>query len=275
LWSGLKPVRHAVLAVLGALVACGSPDPYRDFVPGEQGRVVRIIDGDAFVLDTGQSVRLVAIEAPAPGRRNRAPEPHADNSARLLEDLALGRVVRLYYAGLSRDRYDRALAHARTIDTAGPDLWINRELVARGAARVRIYPDTARGAEPLLAVEADARAGGIGLWSLGDYAIGRASEVAAGRRGFVIIEGVLAAPVAPSEPEAGDRRRRPPPSCVRPFLDSAVRLDVAPAAAEICRLPVGSRLQVRGYLSGGRLEVTHRLNASLLAGAGPVASAAP
>jgi len=33
--------------------------------PGEHGRVVRVIDGDALVLDTGQSVRLVGIEAPA------------------------------------------------------------------------------------------------------------------------------------------------------------------------------------------------------------------
>jgi endonuclease YncB( thermonuclease family) len=50
---------------LAALAACSAPDPLAGTQPGEHGRVVRVIDGDALVLDTGQSVRLVGIEAPA------------------------------------------------------------------------------------------------------------------------------------------------------------------------------------------------------------------
>jgi endonuclease YncB( thermonuclease family) len=61
----------------------------------------------------------------------------------MLEDMALGREVQLFYAGLTRDRYDRTLAHVMTTDALGPDLWLNREMVARGGARVRVYPDTA------------------------------------------------------------------------------------------------------------------------------------
>jgi len=57
-WQGL-------LMALAALAACSAPDPLAGTQPGEHGRVVRVIDGDALVLDTGQSVRLVGIEAPA------------------------------------------------------------------------------------------------------------------------------------------------------------------------------------------------------------------
>lgn len=104
--------------------------------------MVRVIDGDALVLDTRQSVRLIGIEAPARPYKDRVGAPYFEESRRMLEDMALGREVQLFYAGLTRDRYDRALAHVVTTDALGPDLWLNREMVARGGARMRVYPDT-------------------------------------------------------------------------------------------------------------------------------------
>lgn len=44
----------AVFGLLIALAACGAPkDPLDELVVGERGRVVRVLDGDALVLDTG------------------------------------------------------------------------------------------------------------------------------------------------------------------------------------------------------------------------------
>ncbi len=62
----------------------------------------------------------------------------------------MGREVRLYYPGLTRDRYDRALAHVETTDAKGPDFWVNEEMLRRGGARLRIYPDTSAGSEALV-----------------------------------------------------------------------------------------------------------------------------
>ena len=59
--KGLAAGAFALLMV----TACGKTGPLSTMEPGERGRVVRIIDGDALVLDTGQSVRLVGLEAPA------------------------------------------------------------------------------------------------------------------------------------------------------------------------------------------------------------------
>ncbi|MEH6411849.1 MAG: hypothetical protein V7741_15080 [Hyphomonas sp.] len=58
-WQGL------LVLALATLAACSAPNPLAETQPGEHGRVVRVIDGDALVLDTRQSVRLIGIEAPA------------------------------------------------------------------------------------------------------------------------------------------------------------------------------------------------------------------
>ena len=63
-WQGL-------FGALLVLAACSGPDPLAGTQPGEHGRVVRVIDGDALVLDTGQSVRLIGIEAPAGPYKDR------------------------------------------------------------------------------------------------------------------------------------------------------------------------------------------------------------
>ena len=117
--------------------ACSQASPFPDMQPGETGRVVNVIDGDMLVLDTGQGVRLVSIESPALYPRDRDADPFAAEGARILEDLTLGRRVQLYYPGITRDRYDRALAHVVTIDGAGPETWLNAAMLERGAAWVR------------------------------------------------------------------------------------------------------------------------------------------
>ena len=108
--------RLFALAICIFITGCAPPSPLPDMQPGEQGRVVKIIDGDALVLESGQSVRLVSVLAPVLYPRDRPPDRYAGESARALEDLALGRRVQLFYPGLTRDRYDRALADSQTLD---------------------------------------------------------------------------------------------------------------------------------------------------------------
>ena len=237
------------------LAACGRSDPLDVLVPGEHGRVVRVLDGDALVLDTGQSVRLVGLEAPVRKRRDRPAQPYAEEAARMLEDMALGRRVQLYYAGLTRDRYDRALAHVVTDDALGPRLWLNRQMALQGGARVRTWPDTALAAGVLVEAEADARSAARGLWSLEAYKIAAARELPRETRGFVLVEGLV-----------GDARRESEgkTACRRPLLNSAIRLDIRRSAGTLCALETGHRVRVRGWLSAGRLDVTHPANLEVL-----------
>jgi endonuclease YncB( thermonuclease family) len=239
------------------VTACTPASPLPNMQPGETGRVTRIIDGDALVLDTGQSVRLVSIEAPPMYPQGGIPAPHAGESARRLEDMALGRRVQLYYPGLTRDRYDRALAHVVTIDGAGPKLWLNREMLEAGAAWVRLYPSTAaRGAE-LLDHEALARSERRGLWARSDYAVQDAMKVAPDAGGFFFIRGVLGATVPVPE------ETRYPPACLRGLEGAALLLSVRKDAATACGLADGTEVLIRGRISEGKLDLSHPFHLSV------------
>lgn len=245
-------VRLAIFAVACALAGCGAArDPLAELDIGERGRVVRVLDGDALVLDTGQSVRLVSIEAPAGPYRDRKGEDGFEEGKRLLEDMALGREVELRYAGLTRDRYDRALAHVVTTDALGPPLWLNGEMVRRGGARVRIYPDTSRGSETLLDLEAEARAASAGLWGKGTWAILPARDLPSDSGRFQIVEAVTRQMAGSEAPGA---------ACDITLEESDLTLKVMRAAAAICQTPPGSPVRVRGYLRDRQLEIAHPLN---------------
>jgi micrococcal nuclease len=170
------------LALLALAAGCSrAPDPLAGLEPGETSRVVRVYDGDALVLDNGLTVRLAGIEAPAGQRRGDRPRPaeaFSKEARQALEDLTLGREVALFYGGSRRDRYGRALAHLRVTDETGRTLWVNGEMIAAGAARVRTWPDTIALNDTLLAMEGPAREGGLGLWGLPDYAVREVAEQA-------------------------------------------------------------------------------------------------
>jgi micrococcal nuclease len=246
----------AGLAAFLVIAGCGGPpDPLDELAIGERGRVVRVFDGDAMVLDTGQSIRLVGIEAPAAPYRDREGDPGFEEARRILEDMVLGREVELRYAGLTRDRYDRALAHVVTTDALGPRLWINAEMVKKGGARVRVYPDTAAANAPLLTLEAAARAEGRGLWDDGIWPIHDAAKLPPDAARFQIIEGMAAGMRGSDERFA---------VCDVSLADAPLILEIGRAAAELCQLPDGTRIRARGFLRDGRLEIMHPLNVERL-----------
>lgn len=237
------------------LAACARPHPLDALEPGERGRVVRVLDGDALVLDTGQSVRLAGVEAPARPYKDRAGEPFNAEARRMLEDMTLGREVQLYYAGLTRDRYDRALAQVRTTDALGPDLWLNAELVRRGGARVRVYPDTAGGCETFPALEEEARGDKRGLWARQAYRVPDAANLPAEFERFQLARGMVAGMTGSDKFGT---------ACELTLQDSPLMLEIASAAAEDCQLPVGTAVLARGYVREGRMEVSHPLNLTRL-----------
>ena len=241
----------AICAILLGLVGCAPSSPFPDMQPGETGRVVRVIDGDALVLDTGQTVRLISIEAPAMYRRDTGPAPHAGESARMLEDLALGRRVRLFYPGITRDRYDRALAHVITIDGIGPTVWLNQVMLERGGAWVRLYPSTAKRGQDLLMAESEARAQKLGLWALNPYHAVDASRLSDETRGFRIVSAVLGNALQIEQTEQFA------PTCRRALEGSTLTLSIRRAAASSCGLASGQSVTLRGYVSDGTLELSH------------------
>ncbi|HVY86709.1 MAG TPA: thermonuclease family protein [Caulobacterales bacterium] len=162
------------LACLLLLAGCG-PD-IGNLQKGEEGRVARVLSGDALELDGGLRVFLAEVQAP------QGEQPYADAARAELESLALHRKVRLAYGGTRRWRprpregqpataMEAAIAHVYVESEGGRWFWLQRELIARGAVMIRPRHDNHVRASELASAEADARAARKGLWTLRDYRV--------------------------------------------------------------------------------------------------------
>jgi len=149
---------------------------------GETGRVVRVIDGDSFVLvledGTELSVRLSAVQAPRIALRSASRTdkawPYAQESKDGLSALIKGRSVQLFYGGETRDRYGRAVAQVYTLDkNSKPDLWVQSEMIRLGLARVFSWKGELADLAALYTVETQARDRNRGIWANSFYAVRR------------------------------------------------------------------------------------------------------
>lgn len=213
-----------------------------DLAEGEAGRIARVLDADSIALDTGLRVRLAEVEAPAAGYGDRLGEPGAEAALGVIERAALGREARLWYGGLSRDRYERAIAHVIARDEVGAEVWLNGLAVRQGAARVRTYPDNAKRARRLLAMEDEARAAKRGLWAEEHWRV-RGLDDLAGAPNFAVVEGVVSA--LGTRPGDGDAH----------LGAGGIRFDVGErlGVADI-DVGIGAKLRVRGRIDSRPIE---------------------
>ena len=180
-----------VLLMAAPAAAQGLPEGLH---PGAQSLVARVVDGDTVVLKTpidgASQVRLVGLQAPKLplGRKNFPLWPLAHESKRALEDLVLGRTVRLFFGGEKKDRYGRLLAHLG----APGGVWVQGEMLRQGMARVYSFPDNRAVVGDMLALERGARDARRGIWGHPFYALRDAADTAAVARlagTFQIIRG--------------------------------------------------------------------------------------
>lgn len=147
------------------------------------------------LLDDGREVRLIGALAPRAEDAGAGLNawPAETEAVRLLTGLVLGRTVRLAFGTREVDRYGRALAHL-FVGQEGADIWVQGEMLARGAARAYGVPGTFDCAAELRAQERVARDARKGLWALGPYAVMDAEQTRRllGRRNrFAIVSGVV------------------------------------------------------------------------------------
>lgn len=160
-------------------------------VDGPMGKVVSVVDGDTALLDNGISVRLIGLQAPKlPRGRDFAAWPLAETAKAALESLLVGKDVRVRIGGERRDRHGRTLG--QLFVTAGPELWVQRQMLSEGLARVYSFPDNRACVTELLAVEATARLKRLGIWADPYYAVRRADrplELADRAGNYELVEG--------------------------------------------------------------------------------------
>ena len=132
----------------------------------QSSRVVEIVDGDTLLLEDGREVRLTGIQAPKLplGRPNFQAWPLAVEARKALSDLALDKTVMLRFGGTRSDRHGRVLAQVFVMDADTENLWLQREMLRSGLARVYTFNDNRACSDELLSAEREARGAGRGIW---------------------------------------------------------------------------------------------------------------
>lgn len=151
--------------------------------------VAAVMDGRTARLADGRELRLAAIEIPPETKNAEAARAARQALAALIE----GREVVVQRIGPGADRYGRLVAHAFVSSTSGePPRWVQETLLAQGFARVAAQVGDSTCAAVLLAAEATARDGGLGLWAHSHYLVRHAEtprEILAERGRFAVVEG--------------------------------------------------------------------------------------
>lgn len=114
--------------VIGLVLLLAGSNGYWMWKNSEQMRVVRVIDGDTFVIRTGERVRLLGLDAPEPSLCG------SEEATKRLSDMVTGKVIKI--KGDARDSWGRRLGMVTVGNTN-----VNLEMVKSGWARYDNFTD--------------------------------------------------------------------------------------------------------------------------------------
>lgn len=133
----------------------------------EEVRVEHVIDGDTVVIDDGTRVRLIGIDAPEIENRDygHRGDLYGEEAKQVLKQMVEGKTVDLQDGPEKKDKYSRRLAYIYLPDQIPEQFFVNRNLIAVGAAAAyRKFP------HPFLAefiqIEDQAKKEKAGMWAL-------------------------------------------------------------------------------------------------------------
>lgn len=128
--------------------------PIEDETKEEDIYVSYVKDGDTVILNNGEEVRLIGIDAP------ESWEDYYNEAKHYLEELIRNRPIRLEKDVSERDIYKRLLRYIYVDYT-----FLNYEMVRWGYARAVEYPPDTKHANQLKKAEDVARRSRLGVWS--------------------------------------------------------------------------------------------------------------
>jgi micrococcal nuclease len=146
--------RAVAVPTLGLAVQCEAPLTCGP----SSARVERVIDGDTVLLEGGERVRYLLVDAPE--STGTEPACFGPEATQFNRDLVERRDVSLAYDVACRDKHDRLLAY---VSLDGLD--VSAALLERGyACLLHIPPNGAGRVSELRSLEDDARRSKRGLW---------------------------------------------------------------------------------------------------------------
>ncbi len=124
--------------------------------PLETATVIEVIDGDTIVIDSGEYVRYIGIDAPEVLPRNEA---YGFASWQLNREFVEGKEVTLERDKSNKDEDGRLLRYVYV-----GNLFVNAEMVRRGLAKAVADPPNLENQKHLEGLEVVARESRRGMW---------------------------------------------------------------------------------------------------------------
>lgn len=126
--------------------------------PSLVGLVESVVDGDTFILSTGERVRLLMVDAPEWGLRRQ--DCYGKEAANFMRSLLVHQRVILQFDEVTSDGYGRTLAY---VEIDGSD--VSTLMIERGYGKVMFIPPNGKKRyHTLKKIEQQAKAKRRGLW---------------------------------------------------------------------------------------------------------------
>jgi micrococcal nuclease len=156
LWWGLGITLFWVAVSVHSLDAAALP---------RTARVKAVLDGDTIVLESGERVRYLGIDAPEVSHRDQPGDCYGDEALIANRNWVLHRQVRLEYDREKRDGYGRLLAYVLLED----ETCVNAALLRGGFAWLLVPPAGIRRHAELGEAQREALRDRRGMWSACSY----------------------------------------------------------------------------------------------------------
>ncbi len=125
--------------------------------------VERVIDGDTFVLTSGEKVRYIGIDAPEiTGPQRKTAECFGVEASEANKKLLEGKEVKLEKDSSETDKYQRLLRYVYL-----GDIFVNDYLVRNGYAEAVSFPPDVKYQKILAEAEQEAKRENRGIWEEG------------------------------------------------------------------------------------------------------------
>jgi len=132
----------------------------------------RVVDGDTIIIEGGERVRYIGIDAPETKHPRKPVEYFGREAAEFNRELVEGKRIRVEFDVAARDKYGRLLGYVylnpqSPADTEAKEVFVNAELVRAGYAKAYTVPPNVRHTEHFLKLDREARQNRRGLWEHG------------------------------------------------------------------------------------------------------------
>ena len=124
--------------------------------------VSKVIDGDTIVLENGNIIRYIGVDAPQLKGKEGGGDFFAREAFRRNKSLVLLKKVRLEFDAQKKDEEGRTLAYVFI-----KDMFVNGELIRLGFAHAAVSPPNVRYKDLFLKYEREAKEKYTGLWQEG------------------------------------------------------------------------------------------------------------